>query len=160
MIAATISPRAAGLALPRYAHRRGTRGFAALVIGLAGLVVAGVGLAVLPWSNLDGLALSWLIPLTISFAIAHFAAVYGLIARRNWSASLTGYIAATGIGVAAYGLMATLTGLDPFGATSALPAAQARAEGLGLLVWMIGLWAIAARYAIRAFEPTAARDAT
>ena len=34
--------------LPRYAHRRGTRGFAAFVIGLAGFVVLGVGAVVLP----------------------------------------------------------------------------------------------------------------
>ncbi len=158
MTAATASFQTAGLTLPRYAHRRGMRGFAAFVIGLAGFVVAGVGLFVLPASSLDRLALSWLIPLTVAFGIAHFVAVYGLFARRAWSGSLTGYLAAIGIGISAYGLLATLTGLDPFGATSTLPVEQARAQGLGLLVWMIGLWALAARFALRAFRPTSVGD--
>ena len=47
----------------------------------------------------------------------------------------------------------TLTGLDPFGASSSLPANEARAEGLGLMVWMIGLWLVAARFAMRGIVP-------
>jgi hypothetical protein len=139
--------------LPRYAHRRGTRGFAAFVTALAGFVVLGVGAVVLPTVQLDSIALSWLIPLTVAFGIAHFVAAYGLIRRREWSGRLVGYLAAIGIGVATYGLILTLTGLDPFGATSKLPSARAWAEGLGLLIWMIGLWLIAARYAFKAFRP-------
>ena len=34
--------------LPRHADRRGTRGFAAFVVGLAGFVVLGIGAVVLP----------------------------------------------------------------------------------------------------------------
>jgi hypothetical protein len=135
--------------IPRYAHRRGTRGFAALVIGLAGLVVLGVGLVVLPESSLDRLALSWLIPVTVAFGLAHLVAAYGLVRRRAWSPALTGYLAAVGIGVAAYGLLLMVTGQDPFGATSRTPSDRAWAEGLGLLVWMIGLWVVAARYAVK-----------
>ena len=139
--------------VPRYAYRRGTRGFAAFVTGLAGFMVLGVGAVVLPNTPFDRLAMSWLIPLTIAFGIAHFVAAFGLIRRSPWAASLTGYLAAIGIGVAAYGLLVTLTGLDPFGATSSLPGDQARAEGVGLLLWMIGLWVLGARFAIRAFRP-------
>ena len=80
-------------------------------------------------------------------------AAYGLIRRRDWSARLVGYLAAIGIGIAAYGLILTLTGMDPFGATSKLPSSRAWAEGLGLLIWMIGLWLVAARYALKAFRP-------
>ena len=138
--------------LPRHAHRRGTRGFAAFVIGLAGFVVLGIGAVVLPNASFDRLAMSWLIPLIVVFGIAHFVAAIGLIRRRSWAASLTGYLAAIGIGVAAYGLLVTMTGLDPFGATSSLPGDQARAEGVGLLLWMIGLWALGARFAIRGFR--------
>jgi hypothetical protein len=138
--------------LPRYAHRRGTRGLAAFVIGLVGSVVLGFGAAVLPGISLDRLAMSWLIPLTVAFGITHFVAAFGLIRRRDWSASLTGYLAAIGIGVAAYGLLVTATGLDPFGATSSLPGDQAQAQGIGLLLWMIGLWTVGARFAIRAFS--------
>jgi len=137
--------------LPRYAHRRGTRGFAAFVIGLAGFVVLGIGVVVLPNTPFDRLAMSWLIPLSVAFGIAHFVAAFGLIRRRSWSAGLTGYLAAIGIGIASYGLLVTLTGLDPFGATSSLPADQARAEGVGLLLWMIGLWTVGVRSAFRGF---------
>jgi hypothetical protein len=154
MTAATASLPVRGTSVPRYAQRRGTRGFAAFVIGLAGFVVLGVGALVLPSTDLDRVALSWLIPLTVAFGLAHFVAVYGLLARRDWSASLTGYLAAIGIGIAAYGLLVTLTGLDPFGATSSLPGDQARAQGVGLLLWMAGLWAVAARYALRALRPS------
>lgn len=133
--------------LPRHAHRRGTRGFGALVIGLAGFVVLGVGAVVLPSLALDRVALSWLIPLTVAFGTGHFIAAFGLIRGRSWSANLTGYLAAIGLGVAAYGLLVTQTGLDPFGATSTLPSDQARAEGIGLLLWMSGLWIVAARFA-------------
>ena len=139
--------------LPRYAHRRGTRGFAAFVTGLAGFVVLGVGAVVLPTVHADSIALSWLIPLTVAFGVAHFVAAYGLIRRRAWSSRLVGYLAAIGIGIAAYGLILTLTGMDPFGATSKLPSSRAWAEGLGLLIWMIGLWLVAARYAFKAFRP-------
>jgi len=138
---------------PRYAHRRGTRGFAAFVTTLSGLVVLGVGAVVLPTVRLDSVALSWLIPLTVAFGIAHLVAAYGLIRRREWSGRLVGYLAAIGIGVATYGLILTVTGVDPFGATSKLPSARAWAEGLGLLIWMIGLWLIAARYAFKAVRP-------
>jgi hypothetical protein len=146
------------LTLPRHALRRGTRGFAALVVGLAGSVVSAVGIAVLPGAALDRLAISWLVPLAIAFGLAHFVAAYGLLAGRRWSAGVTGYLAAIGIGVAVYGLLATLTGLDPFAATSALPADRARADGLGLLVWMIGMWLVAARFAWRAFRPLSTRE--
>ncbi len=138
--------------IPRSAHRRGSRWFAALVIGLAGFVVIGVGAVVLPTTGLDRLAMSWLVPITVTSGLAHLVAAVGLVRRSGWSASLTGYLAAVGIGVAVYGLLVTLTGLDPFAATSHLPAGEARAEGLGLLVWMIGLWLVAARFALRA-EP-------
>jgi uncharacterized membrane protein YagU involved in acid resistance len=139
--------------LPRYAHRRGTRGFAAVVSTLAGLMVLGVGAVVLPTTTLDRLALSWLIPLTVAFGFAHLVAAYGLIRRHAWSAALVGYLAAIGIGIAVYGLILMLTGLDPFGATSSLPSDRAWAQGFGFLIWMIGLWAVAARYAWKAVRP-------
>lgn len=138
--------------LPRHAHRRGTRGFAAVVVGLAGFVVLGIGAVVLPTVSLDRVAMAWLITLSIAFGIAHVVAAVGLVRRSAWSPALTSYLAAIGIGVAAYGLLVSLTGLDPFGATSSLPGDQARAEGVGLLLWMIGLWTVGARFAIRGFR--------
>ena len=156
---ASIAPNRAGWGsrqdpLPRHAYRRGTRGFAAIAIGLAGFVVLGVGAVVLPTLHLDRLVMSWLIPLTVGFGISHFVAAFGLVRRRAWGPSLTGYVAAVGVGIAAYGLLVTLTGLDPFGPTSALPSDVARAQGVGLLLWMTGLWLVAARYAARAARPS------
>ncbi len=52
-----------------------------------------------------------------------------------------------------FGSSGTLTGQDPFGATSTLPSDRASADGLGLLVWMIGLWTVAARSAWKAVGP-------
>ena len=145
--------------LPRYSHRRGTRGFAAFVIGLTGVVVLAVGVVVLPTTALDSIALSWLIPVTVVFGLAHVVAAYGLIRRRRWSASLVGYLSAIGIGIAAYGLLITVTGLDPFGATGNLPSDRARDEGVGLLIWMIGLWLVGARYAFKGFAMPSATGA-
>jgi uncharacterized membrane protein YagU involved in acid resistance len=130
-------------------QRRGTRGFAAVVTALAGFVSLAVGLVALPASSLDRAAVNPLVILVVAFGILHLVAVVGLVRNRAWSARLVGYLASVGIGVAAYGLLVTITGLDPFGAMSSLPADRARAEGVGLLVWMIGLWLVAARFAIR-----------
>ena len=117
--------------IPRHAHRRGTRGFAAFVTGLAGFVVLGVGAVVLPQSSLDGLALSWLIPLAVAFGITHLVAAYGLVRRRSWSRSMVGYLAAIGIGAAAYGLLITLTGLGSIRRDEPAPVGP----GLGRRIW-------------------------
>jgi len=136
-------------------RRRGTRGFAAIVTGLAGFVVLAAALEPAGAAGVDPTTRSWLVILGIAFAVAHLVAVAGLVRARPWSARLVGYLAAIGIGVAAFVLLVTLTGLDPFGATSALPSGQARAEGAGLAIWMIGLWLVAARFAFRGFPPRA-----
>lgn len=141
--------------LPRHAHRRGTRGFAAIVTLLAGAVVLGAGTIAAPGAALDPAFVSWLVIASLAFGGAHMVAAYGLIRRRAWSGALVGYLATIGIAVAAYGLLLTLTGMDPFGATSALPSDRAWAEGVGLLVWMIGMWLVAARYALKGVPPLA-----
>ncbi len=61
--------------------------------------------------------------------------------------------------MAVYGLLLALTGADPIGATSALPSDRAWAEGVGLLIWMIGLWVVAARYAFKGVPPVATTPA-
>jgi hypothetical protein len=137
----------------RYAHRRGTRGFAAIVTLLAGAVVLGVGTIAAPRASLDAAFVSWLVIGSLAFGAAHLVAAYGLLRRRAWSGSLVGYLAMIGIGAAVYGLLLALTGLDPFGATSSLPSDRAGAEGVGLLIWMIGLWLVAARYALKGVPP-------
>ncbi len=141
--------------LPRHALRRGTRGFAAIVTLLAGAVVLGAGTIAAPRAALDPAFVSWLVIASLVFGGAHVVAAYGLIRRSAWSGVLVGYLATIGIAVAAYGLLLTVTGTDPFGATSSLPSDRAWAEGVGLLVWMIGVWLVAARYALRGVPPVA-----
>lgn len=141
--------------LPRHALRRGTRGFAAIVTLLAGAVVLAAGTIAAPQAALDPAYVSWIVLGAVVFGVAHIVAAYGLLRRRAWSGSLVGYLAMIGIGVAVYGLLMTLTGADPFGATSRLPSDRAWAEGLGLLVWMIGVWLVAARYALKGVPPVA-----
>jgi hypothetical protein len=134
-------------------RRRGTRGFAAIVTGLAGVVAVTAALAPAGSGAVDPTLRSWIVILTIAFGIAHLVAVGGLLRARPWSARLVGYLAAIGVGAAAYVVLVTVTGLDPFGSTSALPAGQARAEGVGLAIWTAGTWLVAARFAFRGFPP-------
>lgn len=135
-------------------RRRGTRGFAAIVTGLAGFVALAAALAPSGAATVDPVVRSWLVIGGIAMAVGHVIAVAGLIGARPWSARLVGYLAAIGIGVSAYAALVTVTGLDPFGTTSTLPSDQARAEGLGLAIWMIGLWLVAARFAAKGFPKT------
>lgn len=144
--------------VPRHALRRGTRGFAAVVLCLTAMIMFAVAFLVLPTSPLSRLALSWLIPLAIAFGIAHLVAVYGVLRRRAWVMALTLHLTAIGLGVAAFGVLLTLTGADPFALTSALPADQARADGLGLLVWLIGSWIVAARFVATGMAPPVGRS--
>lgn len=132
-------------------RRRGTRGFAAIVTGLAGFVTVAATLAPAGSATVDPVVRSWLVVIGVAAAVAYGAAVVGLIRARPWSARIVGYLSAIGIGVASYAILVMLTGLDPIGATSTLPADQARAEGLGLAIWMIGLWLVAARFAMNGF---------
>jgi hypothetical protein len=92
------------------------------------------------------------VPLTVAFGIFHFVAAYGQIRGRTWSASLTGYLTAVGLGIVAYGLLLVVTDLDPFKLTSDLPAAKASAQGIGLLLWMAGMWIVAYRFAWKGVE--------
>ena len=146
------------VSVPRHALRRGTRGFGAVVLVLIATITLAVAVFVLPSAPLDRLALSWLIPLTFAFGIAHLAATYGIARRRAWVVSLTTNLAMIGIGVAAFGILLSLTGADPFGPTSALPAERARSEGIGLLIWMIGAWSVAARFVVRGMAASVARS--
>jgi hypothetical protein len=140
-------------------YRRGTRGFAAVVTTLNGLVVLGLGAVVVPSLGLPTVGVNWLVPVAVAAGILHIVAAVGLIRGKAWSRSLVAYLSAAGIGVAGYGLLAVATDLDVFGATSTLPPDQAIADGVGFLVWMIGSWLVAARFAFVAFAPAPSRPA-
>ena len=144
--------------VPAHALRRGTRGFAAVVLFLTGLIVSAVTLFVLPSTALTTGVLTILIPLAIAFSIAHFVAVYGLIRRRTWSAPLTLYLAAIGLGLAAFGCLLLVTGLDPLGRPGAEAALESRVQVVGLLAWLTGSWVVAARFAVRGMAPAEQRS--
>lgn len=126
--------------------RRGTRGFAAFVTLLNGLVVLGMSLAVAPTFEVPHLAATWAVMLGIAAGIAHLVAVVGLIRGRRWAASLVGYLATAGIAVAGFGALLAVTGMSIFGAD--------RATTFGFFAWMIAWWLVAARYAIKPFTFT------
>jgi hypothetical protein len=117
------------------------------------MIVSAVTLFVLPTTALTRDVLTFLLPLAIIFSIAHFVAMYGVIRRRTWSASLTLSLAAIGLGLAAFGGLLLVTGLDPFGRPAAEAALESRVQVVGLLVWLAGSWIVAARFAVRGMAP-------
>lgn len=123
---------------------RGTRGFAAFVTWLNGLIVLSAAVFVVPTLALDRLVGTWLVLLGVGAGVAHFVAVVGLIRGRRWAAEIVAYLAAGGIGLAAFGALATATGLDPFGADPR--------TALGFSLWMIGSWLVATRFAVKPFD--------
>jgi hypothetical protein len=149
----SLATTASTAAVPAHALRRGTRGFGAVVLLLTGMIVSAVTLFVLPAAALTRDVLTILIPLAIVFSIAHFVAMYGLIRRRVWSAPLTLYLAAIGLGLAAFGCLLLITGLDPLGRPGAEAALESRVQIVGLLVWLAGSWIVAARFAVRGMAP-------
>lgn len=133
--------------VPRHALRRGTRGFAAVVQFLAGMTVLSIAFLVLPGSAIDGQLLTVLVPLGIVFGLAHLVAVYGVLRRRRWAASLSLYLLAIGAGALGIGLVMLRAGIDPVTGTEIT--AGAGAQTLGLFVWLAGSWLVAARFTVR-----------
>ena len=123
---------------------RGSRGFAAFVTGLNATILLGLALFVTPSLGLTQPAASWFVIIVGAAAIGHIAAVVGLIRGRAWSGALVGYLAAAGIAVAGFGVLAAATGLEIFGAENG--------TAVGFFIWMIGSWLIATRYALRPFS--------
>ncbi len=68
--------------------QRGTRGFAAFVTTINGLIVLAFGAVVAPQSGVGMPLAAWLSIIGIAAGLAHLVAVYGLIRGRRWSGSL------------------------------------------------------------------------
>jgi hypothetical protein len=131
--------------------QRGTRGFAAFLTALNGFAVLGLGAFVLPASDLPDPAMAWAVGLFVVAGILHLVASVGLIRARRWARDLVGYLAAAGIGTAVFGLLMVARAQMPLGGPD-------MASTIGFFLWMIGTWAVAARFAFRAFAmPTTAR---
>ena len=125
---------------------RGTRGFAAFLTAVDGFVVLGATLFIVPTLPLDPLVATWVVILGTTLGIAHFVAVVGLIRGRRRAASLVGYVATAGIALSAFGVLVSATGLSIFGAD--------RGTSVGFFLWMIGTYAVAARFAFKPFSFT------
>ena len=140
-------------AVPSHALRRGTRGFAAVVLGLAAMIVLAVSIFVLPASAIDAGLLVLLVPLGIAFGIAHLVAIWGTLRRRRWAVRLTLYLMAAGLGTAAFVLLLVATGVDPFLPAGADPTLQGRIDTVGLVVWLVGSWIVGPRFVVRGLAP-------
>lgn len=120
---------------------RGSRLAASFLLFLTGSAVTAFGLGGLPRSIGPGGA--WvLVPIVVAAGIAHFVALVGIARARPWARELAVTIAEVGGGIAIAGLVAVLLGADPFSATSPLPAATARANGIGLLLWTTAMYTL------------------
>jgi hypothetical protein len=140
--------------VPAHALRRGTRGFAAVVLFLTGMIVFAVTAFVLPSVALPGTLLTTVVLLGIGFGIAHLVAIYGVLRRRPWAASLTLYLLAIGLGLVAFAsLMLLRAGVDLLAPAGAESTAQARIQVFGLFVWLAGSWLVAARFVVRGMAP-------
>jgi hypothetical protein len=131
-------------------YQRGTRGFAAFVTALNGFAVLGLGAVVFPASDLPDPAMAWAVGLSVAAGIAHLVAVVGLIRARRWARDLVGYLAAAGVGVTVFALLMVTRAQMPLGGPD-------MASTVGFFAWMIGTWAIAARFAFRSFAAPASR---
>ena len=126
--------------------RRGTRGFAAVVTAINGLVVLGIGLFAAPAAGLPEPLAAWVVGPTVAAGIAHLVAAVGLVRARRWAASLTGYLAAAGIAASVFAiLMVARAEVDIFGASGGTTAA--------FFAFMIAWFAIGARVALHSFAP-------
>lgn len=129
-------------------YQRGTRGFAAFLTLINGLVTLGVATVVAPASGMDATFVAWLGIGGLVAGVVQLAAVVGLMRGRLWARSAVAYPAAGGIGSAAFALLLiTRAGEPVFGA--------ADATAVGFLVWMIAAWLVATRFVLKAYgDPT------
>jgi hypothetical protein len=115
---------------------RGSRLAASFLLFLTGSAVTAIGFGVAP----GAVGGAWILTaLVASFGIAHFVALFGIARAREWGRTLAVTIAEIGGGISFAGLVAIALGANPF-ANSTLPAAQAHANGTGLVAWMLAMY--------------------
>jgi hypothetical protein len=145
-------------AVPAHALRRGTRGFAAVVLFLTGMIVFAVSAFVLPATGLPVTFLTALVLLGITFAIAHLVAMYGVLRRRQWGLNLTLYLLAIGLGLVAFASLMLWAGVDPLAQAGTDVTARERIQLFGLLVWLAASWVVAALFVVRGMAPPERRE--
>jgi hypothetical protein len=115
---------------------RGSRLAASFLLFLTGSAVTAVGFGVAPTAG--GVA-PILVALIATFGVAHFVALFGIVRAREWGRTLAVTIAEIGGGISFAGLVAIALGAHPF-ATSTMSAAQAQANGTGLVAWTLAMY--------------------
>ena len=129
-------------------YQRGTRGFAAFLTLINGVLTLGLSTVVAPSAGLPEPLATWVVGAGLAGGVVQLAAVVGLIGARRWARSAVAYTAAAGIGTAAFSLlMLTRAGEPVLGA--------ADQTAVGFFVWMIGAWLAATRFVLKAYaDPT------
>jgi hypothetical protein len=148
---ATPRPRAEAPWARRHLSFRGTRIFTGLMLGWAGLILFAFGMFAIPAANdlgradvdpglmaLLGAAAPWIWAL----GILHVIAAVGVSRdRQTWGFRLAIWMLAIGVFAVAAGLVFALAGRDPFALAD--PASPSGANGIALLTWTLGLYALA-----------------
>jgi hypothetical protein len=128
---------------------RGTRLLTGLILGFAGLVLLAFGALAVP-NALDraatdpGLvsALGVLAPFLVVLGIVHLVAGYGVVRDRSWGFTLGLWSVAFGTLAIVAGLVLAVSGRDAFAIAN--PAPSGPGQGLGILLWTLAWYAIAA----------------
>jgi Na+/H+-dicarboxylate symporter len=138
-------------ALPAHLTFRGTRLLTGLILGFAGFVlIAFGGLAVPLSAELDGGAIDpglmstllRIAPLVVVLGILHVIAGVGVARDRRWGQRLALWMVAFGTLATVAGIVVALAGRDPFAVAN--PAPGASRDGLGILLWTLAWYGIAA----------------
>jgi hypothetical protein len=135
----------------RHLTFRGTRVFTALMLAWVGLILFAFGAFAVPAANDLGRAkadaglmslLGSIAPLLWGLGVVHVVAAVGVARDRlTWGFGLAIWMLAIGALVVAAGLVFALAGRDPFALAD--PASPRAANGTGLLIWTLGLYALA-----------------
>ena len=112
---------------------RGSRLAASFLLVLTGFAATAAALFVVPPAVGDTGA-RLVIPVSIAFAILHFAALVGVYRGRDWGRNLAVFIAEIGGGLAILAVIATTVGAHPFGPDSL--------TGLGFVGWSAAVYAL------------------
>ena len=113
---------------------RGSRLAASFLLVLTGASVAAFALSVLPGRLTGG---AWVaVPVAISFAVAHFAALIGLSRGKAWARTLGITIAEVGGGLSFAAVFAVALGADVG------PAGESQATIAALFGWFTAMYAL------------------
>lgn len=112
---------------------RGSRLAASFLLVLTGFAASAIALFVVP-SGLGAGDGRWLIPVTLLFAVGHWAALVGVARGGDWGRNLAVFVAEVGGGLTILAAVALLTGAQPFGTDAA--------AGPGLVAWGAAVYAL------------------